>query len=74
MKGIIDLHLVQEDKRIEAIAAMAARRPTDVMIDNEAAKIARYKEKLNELGIVELHRVKGPVKRVITLTFGKKTS
>lgn len=49
MNGRIrDLHRLEEDKRIELIGAQARTQVVGVMIDDEPAKIERYKRKLAE--------------------------
>lgn len=77
MKAITDLASLPENKRIELIARTVAdgKQTVAVILEDDAAKIARYERKLNDRrpGLLEIERLPGLTKATITLRVKPKT-
>jgi hypothetical protein len=73
-EGYADLHALSEDERIGVIGhtVTAHGKTVAVCVDDQPAKVERYKRKLRERfpSVVILDTTKGPVKGVVTIRVG----
>lgn len=68
----VDLHTTSEDARIELIGMSAEDRVVGVFVDDENAKVERYKTKIAERfpKVRFIDQTAGPTTGVVTLRFG----